>query len=109
MTDDKQTKNLIIYILGLGLIIFFFFFVLSTSIIGYSVKAKCQIAQAKYPGDCVEALISYLEDKNNDFRSRNSAIWALGQLGDSRSLPVLKKYYISYNGERCNRHQELAS
>ena len=44
-------------------------------------------------GDCVEALITTLEDANNPFRTRNEAIWALGQIGDSRALPVLQNYY----------------
>jgi hypothetical protein len=34
-----------------------------------------------------------LEDENRSFKARNSAIWALGQFGDSRALPVLEKYY----------------
>ncbi len=66
------------------------------------------LSQEKYNGDCVESLIAYLDDKENGFRSRNSAIWALGQLGDERALPVLKKYYIGYNKEKINRSKELA-
>lgn len=106
--NDILNKDKIIYLIGLGFISLLFVFLLSVNLIGYSVKTQCQIAQAKYEGDCVEALISYLDDENNDFKSRNSAIWALGQLGDNRSLPVLKKYYIGYDGERCDRYQELA-
>ena len=106
--DKKQIKNLLIYLISIGFVFLLFIFLFSVNLIGYSVKEKCQIAQAKYEGDCVEALISYLDDENNDFRSRNSAIWALGQLDDERSLPVLKKYYTGYDGERCNSSQELA-
>lgn len=101
-------KHLIIYLISLGLIIFAFYFLLSVNIIGHSVKQKCQLAQQKYEGDCVEALISYLDDESNDFKSRNLAIWALGQLGDDRALPVLKKYYTGYNGERMSRSHALA-
>ncbi|MDQ1289203.1 MAG: hypothetical protein QG622_2769 [Actinomycetota bacterium] len=32
-------------------------------------------------------------------RSRNDATWALGQLGDSRALPVVRKYYSGWDGE----------
>ena len=106
--DKKEIRNLIQYLFSLGFILFIFYFLLSVNLIGYSVKNKCQIAQAKYSGDCVEALISYLDDQTNDFLTRNSAIWALGQLGDERALPVLKKYYTSYSGERCNRSEALA-
>ena len=73
--------------------------------IGYDVKSHCQEAKREYPTssrfsrdfegqvDCVEALISVLNDKSKGFRVRNSAIWALGQFGDSRALPVLEEYY----------------
>ncbi|MDD4026597.1 MAG: HEAT repeat domain-containing protein [Candidatus Shapirobacteria bacterium] len=38
-------------------------------------------------------MISLLEDENRGFRARNSAIWALGQLGNPNSLPTLQKFY----------------
>lgn len=106
--EKQQIKNLIIYLISIGVVFFLFVFLLSVNIIGHSVKQHCQLAQQKYEGDCVEALINYLDDENNDFTSRNSAIWALGQLGDERALPVLKKYYTGYSGERCNRSKCLA-
>jgi len=34
-----------------------------------------------------------LKDENRSFKSRNSAIWALGQIGDARALPVLQSFY----------------
>lgn len=104
----KIQKDQIIYIISIGIAFFLFVFLLSVNIIGYSVKEKCRLAQERYNGDCVSALISYLDDEGNSFRSRNSAIWALGQLGDVRALPILKKYYTNYNGERIDRSQELA-
>jgi len=106
--EKKQIKDLIIYLVSIGVVFLFFTFLISVNIIGYSVKEKCLLAQEKYTGDCVEALISYLDDESNDFKSRNSAIWALGQLGDTRALPVLRKYYTGYHGERINRSQTLA-
>ena len=104
----KLSKNLIIYLISLGLIFFLFFFLLTVNMIGYSVKEKCRLAQEKYGGDCVESLISYLDDESNSYTSRNSAIWALGQLGDNRALSVLEKYYNGLNGERISRSQGLA-
>jgi len=95
MKKLNLNKNLIVYILVIGLLIFIFIFLITTNIIGYSVKNNCQNAQAKYEGDCVTALISLLNDESNDYRSRNSAIWALGQLGDERALPHLKKLYTN--------------
>jgi len=103
-----MNKQLLLYLSGIGASLLIFVFLLSVNLISYSVKEKCVIAQEKYNGDCAESLIAYLDDEQNNFHSRNSAIWALGQLGDERALPVLKKYYTGYNGERSNRHQELA-
>jgi hypothetical protein len=52
----------------------------------YAVEAK-----ASYGGDAVGALIALVEDENALFEKRNSAIWALGQLGSDRALPVLTR------------------
>ncbi len=98
--DKGKLKNLIIFVMSLGIILFLFAFLLMGNQIGSSVERNCFVAQEKYTGDCVEALISSLDDKKNSFESRNSAIWALGQLGDIRALPVLKKYYTGDIPER---------
>ena len=73
--------------------IFLLFFVIICIWIGRDAKSRCQQAKGEYGGDCVEALIALLNDESKGFRARNSAIWALGQLGDSRALPVLQGYY----------------
>lgn len=91
--NKEINKNLIIFILSLGIILFVFVFLLIGNQIGSGVEKNCSIAQEKYAGDCVEALLSLLDDKKSSFESRNSAIWALGQLGDKRALPSLKRYY----------------
>lgn len=108
MKKIKNYKTLILYLGGIGLILLIFIFLFGVNTIGYSVKNRCQMAKEKYPGDCVEALNSYLDDENNSYYRRNQAIWAIGQLGDERSREVLEKYYTGYNGERINRNEELA-
>lgn len=90
----KNLKQKLIYLIATGAGIFFLFFVVTCSWIGFSVRNHCQEAQSEYDGDCVESLISQLNDENRSFRDRNSAIWALGQLGDQRALPVLQSYYV---------------
>lgn len=99
---------LLLYALGVGLILFIFIFLVSVSIIGFSVKENCLLAQQRYSGDCVAALIGYLNDEENDFESRNMAIWALGQLGDRRALGVLESYYTGYEGGRFDRSSGLS-
>jgi len=95
-----KLKKLIIWGGILGLILFVLLFIATSIYIGRSVKQRCQMAQEKYEGDCTEALVAYLKDENNSYRERNSAIWALGQIGGSRAAPVLKSYYTGNIPER---------
>ncbi|MDD3679280.1 MAG: HEAT repeat domain-containing protein [Candidatus Shapirobacteria bacterium] len=94
-------KEKLFYIATIGVSILLLFFVITCSWISHEAKNQCQDARREYlPAgeqmaefDCVEALISLLEDEDRGFRARNNAIWGLGQFGDSRALPVLKNYY----------------
>lgn len=89
----KSIKEKLFYVIAIGVSIFLLFFVISCTWIGYEVKTQCQNAQREYGGDCIEALIVLLNDDSRGFRVRNDAIWALGQMGDSRALSVLQSYY----------------
>lgn len=91
----KNEKIRNIFLFG-GLIsfgVFFLIFITTCISIGYSAKEHCTTAQSKYEGDCVEALIQVLKDGANPYRLRNSAIWSLGQFGNSKALPILEKFY----------------
>ena len=89
----KLFTEKLFYVVAVGISIFLLFFIIACSWIGYEVKDQCQEAKIEYNGNCVESLIKLLDDKNQGFRARNDAVWALGQLGDSRALPVLQSYY----------------
>jgi hypothetical protein len=93
MKIDQQIKNKILFLGAIGISVFLLFFVVTCTWIGFDVKTQCRDAKSQYGGDCTEALISLLKDENQRFRLRNSAIWALGQLGDRRALPVLQSFY----------------
>lgn len=88
----KNVKNTLFYMIAIAASIFGLFFVVTCTWIGYDVKTQCRDAQRQYEGDCVTALSALLLDERQTFRVRNSAIWALGQLGDVRALPVLEQY-----------------
>lgn len=81
------------YVAAVGLCIFLLFFVIAVTWIGFDVKTQCRQAMGEYAGDCVEALAALLQDEGRGYRVRNDAIWALGQLGDSRALPALAGLY----------------
>jgi len=83
-------KGTLTTIMACAIVIFLLCFWVETQL-----KAVCETATQKYPGDRVEALMksvdtgekSYREDI---YRANNHAFWALGQLGDKRALPFLK-------------------
>jgi len=89
----KAIKEKLFYIVAIGASVFLLFFFITSVWIGYEAKSLCQYAQWQYGGDCVEALVTQLDDEHQGFRARNHAIWALGQFGDNRAMPVLQKYY----------------
>lgn len=96
----KNILNKFFYLLAIGISIFVLFFVVTCSWIGYDVKKQCYEAKQIYGGDCVESLSKLLIDEKASFRNRNSAIWALGQLGDNRALPILQSYYTGQIPDR---------
>jgi len=101
-------RKLFLYAIALGIGGFFLFFITTCLYIGTQVDDRCQYAMSEYDGDCVESLISLLNDESNGYRTRNSAIWALSQLGDSRALLVLQSYYTGDIPEREPLDQSLS-
>lgn len=90
----KNLKTKFLYLLAIGTSIFLLFLMITGVWIGHEAKKLCQEAKWEYKQeDCVEALMMTLNDEKQGYRTRNHAIWALGQLGDDRALPVLQKYY----------------
>lgn len=63
-----------------------------------------QAAQREFPGDEVEALIALVQSDGHNLRTRNRAVWALGQLRDARALPLLTRYYT---GNPCDHGRYL--
>lgn len=70
----------------------------TTWLIRSGVHATSEAALLEQPGDRVPALMAYIESPTHTLRERNRAVWALGQLGDARALPVLEKHFT---GRAC--------
>ena len=102
-------KKIILYVIGIGVMFFLLTFFVSAKIIGDEVENRCKIAQQEYEGDCVEALMKFIEDETNNYREKNNAIWALGQLGDKRALLFLQKYYTGYDSNNRIKQNEAIS
>lgn len=90
----KKILNKFMFLGVIGISILMLFFVIASVWIGFDVKRQCKDAKNEYRSEkCVDALITLLKDEDRGFSARNSAIWALGQLGDKKALPVLESYY----------------
>ena len=68
------------------------------------VHAASEAALLERPGDRVPALMAYVESPAHPMRDRNRAVWALGQLGDARALPLLEKHFT---GRECEHDRAL--
>ena len=93
MNNSRRLLRLALYAGAVGICIVLLFFVISVTWIGLEVKSLCVSTQSDYAGDCVESLVALVQDESRGYRNRNSAIWALGQLGDSRAQSVLAGMY----------------
>lgn len=90
----KNIKNKLLYLIAIGVSIFCLFLMITGIWIGHEAKRLCQEAKWEYQQtDCVDSLIMTLDDEKQGYRTRNHAIWALGQFGDSKALTTLQKYY----------------
>lgn len=100
----KLTKKVLV---GSACVLAFFLLVFHVAVslwIGSGVRDATAIALQQYEGDRVDALIQYVEAPTHTLRERNHAVWALGQLGDSRALPTVQRYYT---GEPCDHSSEV--
>jgi hypothetical protein len=73
-------------------------------VIGSGVRSVSAAALLEQPGDRVAAIMAYADASTHSLKDRNRAIWALGQFGDSRALPVLEKHYT---GQPCEHDRAL--
>jgi hypothetical protein len=103
----KQIKHYFLYLCAIGISIFVLFFIITCTWIGFEIKNVCHEAKNTYINEqsCNQVLIRMLDDNQQSYKNRNDAIWALGQIGNPDSLPVLQKYYtgIIPNREPLNK------
>jgi len=95
-------------VFGYGILICFIFLFFAFLCICFSIRSSVKEISAKavrqYPGDRIEALVTYVDSENHSLKQRNLAVWALGQIGDERALPLLEK---SWTGRPCDHSSRL--
>jgi len=89
----KNIKSFFPYFVIFGACVFFVFVSVTFLLIRRDVKKICESETRRYSKSCVRSLTIALDDETRDFKERNSAVWALGQLADKNALPVLRKHY----------------
>ena len=73
-----------------------------------SVKSICLIAKNEFKKDCVSSLIETVKSEKFLFRDRNRAIWALGQIADSKALPFLTELNRSLQDRKTDGEHGLS-
>jgi len=86
-------KKVLVYGILICFTFLLIFYIWACFSIRSGIKRISAEAIQQYPGDRVEALISYVKSEDHSLRKRNLAVWALGQIGDKCALPVLNQFY----------------
>lgn len=73
-------------------------------LIRHEVGATGDRAMRQYPGDRIHALMQVVDCADCGLRSRNRAVWALGEMRDRVALPVLRRHHTR---EQCNHTLDL--
>lgn len=100
----RRLRNWLAAIAGVLLVAAFTGYLAISWWIGAGVKAQVASARSRYAGDPVEALIALAADEGRSLSDRNHAVWALGQLGDSRALPLLGRLQT---GQPCDHARRV--
>ncbi|MEN6386755.1 MAG: hypothetical protein ABFD79_16370 [Phycisphaerales bacterium] len=104
---QKRIKKNLLEIIYASVLIMIFAFVGYSFIcwsIASSVNSISKEAMKEFGPDKVQALMAYVDCSEKKLKKRNSAVWALGQIGDKRALNVLIKYY---KFKECDHDHEL--
>jgi hypothetical protein len=107
-SDRLGKKRIILAGLATFLVMVLILFSIALWVIYKDVRSTCTAATDSYGGSCITALVTTIESEAEPFKKRNQAIWALGQIGDKRAIPVLKKLYTGEAIEKpCNTAKKI--
>jgi hypothetical protein len=99
-----RIRNLFLGIVLAAVLLLAGIYIVSCLSIGAGVREIAEEAVRIHQGAPVDALILFMESGDEPWAKRNRAVWALGQLGDPRALPHLRKHYT---GQPCDHSRFL--
>jgi hypothetical protein len=100
----KRVLKIPKWTLGITVGILFLIYFGGSLMIAQGIRSTSMLAIEQFDGDRIEALIALVDCQNCRLEDRNHAVWALGQLRDKRSLPVLYKYRT---GKPCDHSRRI--
>lgn len=104
----SKLKRMIIYLISIGFSVLIVLYGIITTIIFLDVKEICTKAANEFEGDAVEVNIKLLQSDIHSYIEKNDAVWALGQIGDHRALPLLEKLYTGVPCEKpCRKDDKI--
>jgi hypothetical protein len=71
-------------------------------LIGHGVRDALFVAQRRFPGDPVTALMTMAVAEDQVLSVRNHSIWALGQIGTPEALPTLRSLVTDANCDHAH-------
>ncbi len=87
----KRWKRVALVTLASVVALAFSLFLIVCWQIGVGVDEALSHAKSMHEGDGIEALLEVVNDPSETWPRRNRAVWALGQLGDSRAHEPLQR------------------
>lgn len=101
--NNRTSRTLFAWVAGTGAVLLIVFLGIHITI-ALSARKYASEAVKRFEGDSVEALIESVDCESCPLPDRTQAVWALGQLGDPRGLPVLRKYST---GATCDHSRAI--
>jgi hypothetical protein len=109
LKSTSRLPRILLKGISIVLLVFVVGIILLSLWIELHIKKLCAEATQKYSGDKIGALMESVETETHGYRANiysanNHILWALGQLGDKRALPFLKKLAT---GKPCDHETNL--
>ena len=105
--SSSLSKKYLIIGIPIGFISVILVYLVCCWIIFSGVKSITTQATEEFRLTPVQSLIAVIESNKFGFEKKNDAIWALGQIGDKKALPILEQIFTDKIEKHCNRSENI--